>query len=350
MTPIGAPGLGFSASHAVACPHTRRTWSDHSRPPAARGARFLARGKLALLEPRHQRLVFGDETAFRAGDALQSQSLLEALDPLPLLGIRRQPGRRRVHFERPRPCRGQLEQPQVRPVRGAPSHAAEPPTLCRLRIPQPICVENPNFRNSRLRELPQHPPLHPCVPGQHPRFPLPFAPRSQSPSPRILDKTVQVEMAGGHGGDSNTGRGNCHFASRGLACRIMMNEAIDQTRAARPFQFTGRIRSFYYAIRGVLRMVRCQHNAWIHAAATLLVLGAGFYLRLSRADWCWIILAISIVWTAEALNTAIRVSRGRGIAGFSSTRPGCERCGGGRSPHNGCRSRDHRRLNPFSVR
>ncbi len=84
----------------------------------------------------------------------------------------------------------------------------------------------------------------------------------------------------------------------------MMNEAIDQTRAARPFQFTGRIRSFYYAIRGVLRMVRCQHNAWIHAAATLLVLGAGFYLRLSRADWCWIILAISIVWTAEALNTA----------------------------------------------
>ncbi len=83
-----------------------------------------------------------------------------------------------------------------------------------------------------------------------------------------------------------------------------MNEAINQPHVARPFQFTGRIRSFYYAIRGVLRMVRCQHNAWIHAAATLLVLGAGFYLRISRPDWCWIILAISIVWTAEALNTA----------------------------------------------
>ena len=27
-------------------------------------------------------------------------------------------------------------------------------------------------------------------------------------------------------------------------------------------------------------------------------------LRISAADWCWIILAISIVWTAEALNTA----------------------------------------------
>jgi diacylglycerol kinase (ATP) len=51
-------------------------------------------------------------------------------------------------------------------------------------------------------------------------------------------------------------------------------------------------------------MIRGQHNAWIHAAATVVVLAAAFLLRVSAADWCWIILAISIVWTAEALNTA----------------------------------------------
>jgi len=51
-------------------------------------------------------------------------------------------------------------------------------------------------------------------------------------------------------------------------------------------------------------MIRCQRNAWIHAAATLVVLAAAFALRVSAADWCWIVLAISIVWTAEALNTA----------------------------------------------
>jgi diacylglycerol kinase (ATP) len=51
-------------------------------------------------------------------------------------------------------------------------------------------------------------------------------------------------------------------------------------------------------------MLRCQHNAWIHAAATLLVLAGAFFLRVSAADWCWIVLAISIVWTAETLNTA----------------------------------------------
>ena len=51
-------------------------------------------------------------------------------------------------------------------------------------------------------------------------------------------------------------------------------------------------------------MIRCQHNAWIHATATLIVLAAAFLFHVSAADWCWIILAVSIVWTAEALNTA----------------------------------------------
>jgi diacylglycerol kinase (ATP) len=71
-----------------------------------------------------------------------------------------------------------------------------------------------------------------------------------------------------------------------------------------PFLFTGRVRSFRHAIVGIFRMIRCQHNAWIHAAATLGVLAGAFILRVSARDWCWIILAISIVWTAEALNTA----------------------------------------------
>jgi diacylglycerol kinase (ATP) len=72
----------------------------------------------------------------------------------------------------------------------------------------------------------------------------------------------------------------------------------------RPFEFTGRIRSFRYAIAGIWRMIRCQHNAWIHALATIVVIGAGFFFRISRAEWCWIVLVLTIVWTAEALNTA----------------------------------------------
>ena len=51
-------------------------------------------------------------------------------------------------------------------------------------------------------------------------------------------------------------------------------------------------------------MVRCQHNAWIHLVATAMVIAAGSFFHLSPPEWCWIVLAVSIVWTAEALNTA----------------------------------------------
>jgi diacylglycerol kinase (ATP) len=51
-------------------------------------------------------------------------------------------------------------------------------------------------------------------------------------------------------------------------------------------------------------MIRCQHNAWIHFAVTIAVVVAGVWFQLSRFEWCWIVLAIATVWTAEALNTA----------------------------------------------
>lgn len=72
----------------------------------------------------------------------------------------------------------------------------------------------------------------------------------------------------------------------------------------KPFQFTGRIRSFKYAFQGIKTMIQSQHNAWIHALATLVVVGVGLFLQLSRPEWSWLILAIMAVWSAEALNTA----------------------------------------------
>jgi len=68
--------------------------------------------------------------------------------------------------------------------------------------------------------------------------------------------------------------------------------------------FTGRLRSFKFAARGIATMLKTQQNAWLHAAATLAVIATGMWLRLSFGEWCWIALAITAVWTAEALNTA----------------------------------------------
>lgn len=75
--------------------------------------------------------------------------------------------------------------------------------------------------------------------------------------------------------------------------------------APRTLTFTGRIRSFGYAIRGIVVMLQSQQNAWIHAASTIAVFGAGTFFGLSRFEWCWLVLAIVAVWTAEALNTAL---------------------------------------------
>jgi diacylglycerol kinase (ATP) len=71
--------------------------------------------------------------------------------------------------------------------------------------------------------------------------------------------------------------------------------------------FTGRLRSVRFALRGVALMLRTQHNAWIHAAATLSVVATGLLLGVTAAEWCWLVLAIVAVWTAEALNTALEL-------------------------------------------
>jgi len=72
----------------------------------------------------------------------------------------------------------------------------------------------------------------------------------------------------------------------------------------RAFEFTGRVRSFRYAFAGIGTMLKSQHNAWIHAAATIGVLSAGWGWRINRVEWCVLVLAVMAVWTAEALNTA----------------------------------------------
>ena len=51
-------------------------------------------------------------------------------------------------------------------------------------------------------------------------------------------------------------------------------------------------------------MLASQHNAWLHAAATVVVVTGAAVLGVSRLEWMALVLAIASVWTAEALNTA----------------------------------------------
>ncbi len=66
-----------------------------------------------------------------------------------------------------------------------------------------------------------------------------------------------------------------------------------------------RIKSFGYAWRGIAALILTQGNALVHLAATLGVIVAGFHFHVSAGDWLALVLAMSSVWTAEGLNTAI---------------------------------------------
>ncbi|MCK4503054.1 MAG: diacylglycerol kinase family protein [Desulfuromonadales bacterium] len=71
------------------------------------------------------------------------------------------------------------------------------------------------------------------------------------------------------------------------------------------FSIKNRLKSFPYAIQGIATLVKTQHNARIHLFATLGVVTAGFLFKLSGSEWSLLIIAIIIVWLAEAFNTAV---------------------------------------------
>lgn len=67
------------------------------------------------------------------------------------------------------------------------------------------------------------------------------------------------------------------------------------------------LRSFGYAFAGIFLLLRTQQNAWIHACLSVMVVMAGWLFQVTAIEWIMLIFAITIVWVAEALNTAIEL-------------------------------------------
>jgi diacylglycerol kinase (ATP) len=72
----------------------------------------------------------------------------------------------------------------------------------------------------------------------------------------------------------------------------------------KPFTIRARVMSFAHAFQGLGHMLRTEHNVWLHALSTVIVTAVCFYFGLTRLEWCWIVLAMALVWTAEGMNTA----------------------------------------------
>ncbi len=72
-----------------------------------------------------------------------------------------------------------------------------------------------------------------------------------------------------------------------------------------PFRIRKRIESFKYALNGLKTLLITQHNAWIHLVATVAVGIVAGILRVSSEHWIFLIIVTTLVWVAEALNTAM---------------------------------------------
>ncbi|NNK27619.1 MAG: diacylglycerol kinase family protein [Flavobacteriaceae bacterium] len=66
-----------------------------------------------------------------------------------------------------------------------------------------------------------------------------------------------------------------------------------------------RIKSFGYAFKGLLLLLRTESSIQIQFFLALLVTAAGFYFEISSTEWILQIITIALVMSVEGLNTAI---------------------------------------------
>jgi len=79
-----------------------------------------------------------------------------------------------------------------------------------------------------------------------------------------------------------------------------------------PFTVSGRMRSFRHAAVGFWFVLKSQHNAWLHAVATVLAFVLAIILHvmgrpLDLGEWAVLVASIVLVWVSETFNTGLEV-------------------------------------------
>ena len=67
----------------------------------------------------------------------------------------------------------------------------------------------------------------------------------------------------------------------------------------------GRLKSLGFALKGAIKLATTEHSVMVQSTIALLLIGAGFYFKISREEWMFQTLAIGLVLSIEGLNTAV---------------------------------------------
>lgn len=80
---------------------------------------------------------------------------------------------------------------------------------------------------------------------------------------------------------------------------------IELKKPAKRFSWKDRGASFRYAYHGLVALFRTEHNAWIHSGFTIAALLLSAILTISRTEALLLLIAMTLVWITEIINTAI---------------------------------------------
>jgi diacylglycerol kinase len=71
------------------------------------------------------------------------------------------------------------------------------------------------------------------------------------------------------------------------------------------FSVLKRLKSFKYAFNGLRILIKEEHNARIHLIATICVIIAGIFFKISLNEWLAIIFSTGLVFSLEIINSSI---------------------------------------------
>ncbi len=82
---------------------------------------------------------------------------------------------------------------------------------------------------------------------------------------------------------------------------------MNRIKPQKPFNLQERLQSFRHAFRGLKLFFKIEHNARIHLVSGVFAIAASLWLRIGLEGFCIIVLAVAVVWAAEALNTVLEI-------------------------------------------
>ncbi len=71
------------------------------------------------------------------------------------------------------------------------------------------------------------------------------------------------------------------------------------------FSINKRIKSVGYAIKGIIYVLKSEHNMWVHIMLFIASLFLGMVLKIKSSEWVIIIIAYAMLFAAECINTAV---------------------------------------------